>query len=318
MTATEAGAPRPIAIVGYGKIAADQHKPSIDDSPRFRLAAIVSRNAALADTPSYRSLSEMLSAAPEITAVALCAPPQVRFAMAQEAIQAGRHVFLEKPPGATLSEVETLRQRAAENNVVLFASWHSRYAAGVAPAKSWLAAQQVREARITWREDVRVWHPGQEWIWAAGGFGVFDPGINALSILTEILPAPAHLTRAELEFPENRDAPIAARLAFDGADGAAITADFDFRQEGPQTWDIEVRTDQGVLTLKEGGAKLFIDGVERQDSETLASEYASLYARFAQLLDEGRSDVDLAPLRHVADAFMLGRRIQTDAFYDER
>jgi D-galactose 1-dehydrogenase len=42
---------------------------------------------------------------------------------------------------------------------------------------------------VIWREDVRVWHPGQDWIWQPGGLGVFDPGINALSIITHILPA---------------------------------------------------------------------------------------------------------------------------------
>jgi D-galactose 1-dehydrogenase/L-arabinose 1- dehydrogenase len=42
--------------------------------------------------------------------------------------------------------------------------------------------------QLIWREDVRVWHPGQDWLLAAGGFGVFDPAINALSILTRVLP----------------------------------------------------------------------------------------------------------------------------------
>lgn len=41
-----------------------------------------------------------------------------------------------------------------------------------------------------------------------------------------------------------------------------------------------------------------------------------LYKRFAELVKSGTSDVDLAPLRHVADAFMLGRRKFVEAFYD--
>ena len=41
--------------------------------------------------------------------------------------------------------------------------------------------------RIDWRESVRKWHPGQEWVWEPGGFGVCDPGINAMSIFTEIM-----------------------------------------------------------------------------------------------------------------------------------
>ena len=81
------------------------------------------------------------------------------------------------------------------------------------------------------------------------GFGVFDPGINALSILTRILPRPFFLTAAELSFPRNRAAPIAADLVFSDDAGTAIRAEFDWRQTGPQTWDIRVETDAGRLTL---------------------------------------------------------------------
>jgi predicted dehydrogenase len=83
-----------------------------------------------------------------------------------------------------------------EQGVTLFASWHSRFAAGVPAAKAWLATHDIRAVDIQWREDVRRWHPGQTWIWEAGGLGVFDPGINALSILTEIMPREVFVTDA--------------------------------------------------------------------------------------------------------------------------
>ena len=98
---------------------------------------------------------------------------------------------------------------------MLFATWHSRFAHAVAPARAWLDGRTVRSARISWKEDVRHWHPGQAWIWQPAGFGVFDPGINALSILTEILPGAFMVREATLTFPENRDTPIAATLGDD-------------------------------------------------------------------------------------------------------
>ena len=107
---------------------------------------------------------------------------------------------------------------------------------------------------INWKEDVRVWHPGQSWIFEPGGLGVFDPGINALSILTRILPQPLFVTAAELCFPANREAPIAARVSLADAAELPITAEFDFRQTGPQSWDIVVETDEGRMTLSGGGA----------------------------------------------------------------
>ncbi|MFX7849463.1 hypothetical protein ABTK11_20365, partial [Acinetobacter baumannii] len=86
-----------------------------------------------------------------------------------------------------------------------------------------------------------------------GGLGVFDPGINALSIVTEILPQAMFLKQATLEVPSNRQTPIAARLGFTDALGTDVQADFDWRQTGEQTWDIVIETDSTRVHLKKGG-----------------------------------------------------------------
>lgn len=300
-----------VALVGIGKIARDQHVPALAASAQWELAATVSRSGTVEGVPAYTDLARLLDERPDIGMISLCMPPGPRFGYAEAALKAGRHVMLEKPPGATLAEVHALTALAEARGVSLFATWHSRMAEAVAPAKAWLADKTVTRAHITWREDVRKWHPGQDWVFEPGGMGVFDPGINALSILTEILPAPVHLTAAELDFPANRDTPIAARLTFSGG----ITADFDWRQEGPQTWDISVETTSGRLDLRMGGNRLFLDGAEVAGADTIMGEYPALYARMAALVAAGRSEVDLAPMVHVADALTLGRRIMTDAFH---
>jgi D-galactose 1-dehydrogenase len=254
----------------------------------------------------------MLAKRPDIGAVALCMPPQARFPYAVEALAAGRHVLLEKPPGATLSEVHELERLAAQHDRTLFATWHSRFAVAVPAAKAWLADRTIERLAIVWKEDVRRWHPGQEWIWEPGGLGVFDPGINALSILTAIYPRPLHLVSAELFFPENRGTPIAASLRFAGAEGGEVTAEFDWRQEGPQSWDIKADTGTGHMKLSAGGASLAIDGKTVEQAPD--REYAGIYRRFAELIRTGRSDVDLSPMVHVADAFTLGRRVTVEPF----
>ncbi|MBY6048937.1 Gfo/Idh/MocA family protein [Vannielia litorea] len=305
-----------IALVGIGKIAVDQHVPSIAASPEWELAATVSRNGTVEGTPAYTQLSEMLEAHPEIRVVSLCVPPVPRFALAAAALKAGRHVMLEKPPGATLSECHTLEALARENRVTLYASWHSREAAMVPQAKAWLAGKQLTKFTVTWKEDVRRWHPGQEWIWQPGGLGVFDPGINALSIVTEILPDPIHLTSANLDVPENCQAPIGAQLAF-AHPTASVDMTFDWRQTGDQTWEIEAETTEGTLKLLDGGARLQIDGTEQgEDADALKGEYPRLYANLARLVAAGEIDMDLAPMRHVADAFTLGHRTLTEPFHE--
>jgi D-galactose 1-dehydrogenase len=303
-----------IAIVGFGKIARDQHVGAIAATPGATLVAVASRNASLPDLPHFATIEDLLEKGPAIDAVSLCTPPQVRRGQAVAALAAGKHVMLEKPPGIGVAELDPLIAMAAGLKRTLFATWHSRYAPAVEPAREWLATRRILSVHINWKEDVRVWHPGQAWIWEPGGLGVFDPGINALSILTRILSKPVFVTAAELAFPANCQAPIAAKLSLADLDGLPVTAEFDFLQTGPQSWDISVETDRGQMTLSGGGRRMSIEG--KEVAEAPDEEYRELYRRFVKLSVTGASDVDLAPLRLVADAFLLGKRIIVQPFVD--
>jgi D-galactose 1-dehydrogenase len=260
--------------------------------------------------PVFPSTEAMLDAmAGELDAVAVCTPPAVRLAIARAAFAAGLDVLLEKPPAATLGELEEIERLGREAGRTLFTAWHSQHAAAVAGARAALAGKSVRTLQICWHEDVRKWHPGQEWIWAPGGFGVFDPGINALSIATRILPERLFIREATLAFPANRQTPIAARLGFAGG----FEADFDWRYSEGERWTIRVETeDGGTVELLDGGARLSVGG-HAQDVGT-AGEYPSLYARFAELVEAGESEIDREPLRLVADAFLAGARDTVEPF----
>ncbi len=306
-----------IGIIGLGKIAQDQHLPVIKANPGFELLAVSSQRGLSHEDAKYtfQDYRELLKV-PELDAVAICTPPQVRHVIAREALLAGKSVLLEKPPAATLSELEDLRLLAAKMGRTVFTTWHSQYNKAVEEAKKALAGWSIKRLQVNWKEDVRHWHPGQQWIWEAGGFGVFDPGINALSIVTCIMPEPVFVKSASLEFPANRDSPIAANLTFSVSHGEGdLQAVFDWRQTGPQSWDIEIETEAGFkLKLSHGGSCLEIDG--REVVKEQPAEYQGIYERFATLLSERRSVVDAAPFRLVADAFMVGKRVQVEAFED--
>lgn len=304
-----------VAIVGYGKIAADEHVPAIAANPRFELAATVgSRAPQGGGIPGFRRHREMLDTVPDLDAVAICTPPGPRTEIARDCIAAGLHCLLEKPPTQTLSEVEDIACLAEGRQVSCFTTWHSQYNPAVEAAAAALAGKRIARFRIDWRESVRKWHPGQAWIWEPGGFGVFDPGINALSIATRIFPGPLFVREAELEVPENVDMPIAARIGFSSpvADGE-VSAGFDWREEQDEIWTIAVETGDGLrLALSGGGARLEVEGGETLEAPR--DEYPRIYRRFADLIDERRSLVDVAPLRLTADAFLLGRRISVAPF----
>jgi predicted dehydrogenase len=305
-----------IGIIGYGKIARDQHVPAIARLPRFELAATVSRQGKGAEgLPCFTSHGAMIAEA-GLEAVAICTPPAARYHIARECIAAGLHVLLEKPPAVTLGEIEDLACLAEAQGISLFATWHARFNPAVAAAAQALAGQRIASMEIVWREDVRKWHPGQQWIWAPGGFGVFDPGINALSIATHIFPGTLILREAELLFPANRETPIAASLGFSSpAASGALSAEFDWRHSGGEAWTIEVKPEEGpALLLADGGSRLVVGGVEEVGHRE--GEYPAIYVHFAELLANGASHVDLAPLRLAADAFLLGKRTQVEPFED--
>jgi D-galactose 1-dehydrogenase len=301
-----------LGLVGLGKIARDQHLPAITATDGAELIAVASRNSQADGVNHYDDLEAMLAVEPALDAVILCQPPAVRFEAAQTALRARKHVFLEKPPGATVCEVDILAALAREMGVTLFASWHSRFGSAVPAAKQWLRQNPPIRLSINWKEDIRVWHPGQDWILETGGFGVFDPGINALSILTHLLDDAVRVTAATLETPENRGAPVAAKLDMVTAGGVPVAAELDFLQTGPQSWDIIAETENGRMTLSHGGNALSINDASQDVGAE--REYPAMYGHFVDLVRHNKSDVDTAPLQLVADAFMLGEFKRVEAF----
>jgi D-galactose 1-dehydrogenase len=296
-----------IAIVGFGKIAADQHVPSISGNPRFELAATSSRSGQGVQ-PVFTDWRDLLKQVDGLEAVAITTPPGPRYEIVRECIARGLHVLMEKPPTVTLSETDELARLAEAKGVTLFATWHARHNPAVAAAARLLAGERISEMRILWHEDVHKWHPGQGWIWEPGGFGVFDPGINAFSIATAIFPGSLFVRSAELSFPENAQTPIAAEIDFasDVADGP-LNCSLDWRRTEGEEWTISARTTDGTeVRLTEGGSRLFVGGVEQNVCKS--GEYADIYREFVDLIDGRRSSVDVRPLRLVADCLLASRR----------
>ena len=303
-----------LAIVGLGKIARDQHVPALATSPDFELVAVASPNDTLPGVECHADLASLLATNRKLDAVAICTMPQARVALARMALEQGLHVLLEKPPGVSVAEVQSLQDIATRQGLSLLASWHSRHAPAVAAARSWLSERDIRKVHITWKEDVRAWHPGQRWLWEEGGLGVFDPGINALSILTSLLPGRLSVGSATLSIPQNCRTAIAAHLDLVGSAGIAVEMDLDFLQAGPPLWDIDIDTDRGTLVLSQGGHTMAIDG--ELVATARVDEYPGVYAHFAQLIRERRCDVDVAPLRLIEEAYRCGRHLEAPPFVE--
>ena len=295
-----------IAIVGFGKIAEDEHVPAIQGNPRFELVATSSRSGQ-GVAQAFTDWRELIRTVDGLEAVAITTPPGPRFEIARECIAAGLHCLLEKPPTAGLAQIADLDCQAQAAGVSLFTTWHAQYHATVDAAAKALAGKRIKSMDIHWHEDVHKWHPGQRWIWEPGGFGVFDPGINALSIATKIFPGGLFVQTAELQIPGNAQTPIAADIQFSSpeADGP-LRASLEWRRTKDEEWTITIETSDGTaVRLEDGGAKLIANGEVSSDDGI--GEYPDIYRSFVDLIDERRSLVDVAPLQLVADCLLLGR-----------
>ena len=300
-----------IAIIGFGKIAADQHVHSIAETGRLELVATSSRSGQ-GVARSFTDWREMIRSVEGLEAVAITTPPAPRFEIARECILAGLHCLLEKPPTTGLAEIAALECLAEAQQVTLMTTWHAQHHATVAAAAKALAGKRIKSMKILWHEDVHKWHPGQTWIWEPGGFGVFDPGINALSIATKIFPGGLFVESAELQVPANAQTPIAADIVFSSpeADGP-LHASLDWRRSQGEEWTITVETSDGAtVRLEDGGARLLLDGTLQSDDGP--GEYPDIYRVFVDLIDSRASLVDVAPFRLVADCLLIGRTRSVD------
>ncbi len=301
-----------IAIIGFGKIAADQHVPAINGNARFQLVASSSRSGKGVGQ-AFADWRELIRDVEGLEAVAITTPPEPRYDIARECLLAGLHCLLEKPPTTGTAEIADLDCLAQAQQRTLFTTWHAQHHATVDAAAQALAGKRIKSMTIDWHEDVKKWHPGQQWIWEPGGFGVFDPGINAFSIATKIFPGGLFVRSADLLVPKNAQTPIAADIAFSSpeADGP-LTASLDWRRSEGEEWTVTVETENGdTIRLEAGGERLLVNGQPSKDDGP--GEYPDIYRTFVDLIDQRRSLVDVAPLRLVADCLLVGRRTEVDA-----
>jgi len=298
-----------IGLVGLGQITQKQHLPSIAASPDFELVAAASLAGEAPGVPVFRDHLAMLRAHPEIEAVVICTPPRARRQIAVDALLAGKHVLLEKPSAATLGEFEHILRVAAAQGRIVHASWHSQYNDAVERARELLAGQAIASMHMDWKENFHKYHPGQRWIWDAGGFGVFDMAINGLSIMSRIFDPVPYVLDAELRIPADAAVPSGAEVRFGLGDGSApMTASFEWDWQGEDKRELTIATDAGkVLALTASGGRLTVDGIEAVSASR--TEYRDLYRHFAELLRTGKSSTDVVPLRLVADILLQGKPV---------
>ncbi len=264
--------------------------------------------------PVYRDYHQLL-ARDDISAVAVNTPPREHYRMSVDALLAGKDVLVEKPPALTIRECRTMARLAQQVNEVLFMAFHARYSPVIAAASVHLALEKALHVDIRYREDVRRYHVGSDWVFdqQAGGGGVLmDSGINAMSIMTAILPESCcyQILEAAFGYTEGFNVETRADVTFTFGTGGIGRLVMDWMHEGPETRKITCTTTNHVYTidlvqnsLHKDGNMLF--GADRPTLQTVDQhrEYRELYREFGRHLRNRKSHTSCTELEFVADAY---------------
>ncbi|KUG08289.1 Gfo/Idh/MocA family oxidoreductase [Solirubrum puertoriconensis] len=145
-------------LLAYGMSGQVFQAPFVAAHPGFALRAVVERTRKQAQQRypniiSYNSVTELLSD-PAIELVIVNTPNDSHVELTRQALQAGKHVLLEKPVATTPAEVQELWQLARSVNRQIFAYQNRRWDSDFQLVQQVVASGQLGQlAEVTFRFD---------------------------------------------------------------------------------------------------------------------------------------------------------------------
>jgi predicted dehydrogenase len=133
---------------------------------------------------------------PQLDAAIICLPNFLHFPAALAALEAGKHVFCEKPPTMNAAEMKVLHEEAKRRGLVYFFGRQFRFTPGMRAAKELIAAGRlgrIYHAKATWVRSRGIplgiggWFTEKQ---RSGGGALIDIGVHALDSAWYLMGAP--------------------------------------------------------------------------------------------------------------------------------
>ncbi|WP_455424594.1 oxidoreductase [Dryocola sp. LX212] len=327
-----------VGLIGYGYASKTFHAPLIVGTPGMELAAVSSSDAAKvhADWPNMPVVSDPhhLFNDPDIDLIVVPTPNDTHFPLAKAALEAGKHVVVDKPFTVTLSQARELDALAKSRGLLLSVFHNRRWDSDFLTLKTLLADGTLGEVayfeshfdrfrpqvRNRWREQAGV----GSGIWYDLGPHLLDQALNLFGLpvsltvdLAQLRPG-AQATdyfHAVLAYPQRRvvlhgsllAAAESARYIVHGTRGSYIKYGLDPQEDRlkagerlPQEdWGYDMR--DGVLTLAQG------EVMAEQTLLTVPGNYPAYYAAIRDALTgHGENPVPAAQAIQVMELIELG------------
>lgn len=231
---TEGRDPIRIGIIGTGAISQVVHLPILAERDDVDLVAVADSDVHKAEVISRRfSVPVVMDPKDlihfdELDALVLCTPNDTHEEMAIDALEAGKHVLVERPLAATSAGAARVVDAAERAGRVLSVGMPHRYRPEVVALRSfveggelgdlyavrgsWLT-RSVPAMRSTWRSDPEI----------AGGGALVDLGIPALDLCLWVIGFPAIKRVSCLLGPGSEGVECAASLMMETETGVALT-----------------------------------------------------------------------------------------------
>jgi predicted dehydrogenase len=197
------------------------------------------------------AVDDLAALAGRVDAVYVGSPNGAHAAQARAAIDAGLHVFLEKPATPTSEEFAALVEAAASRGVVVFEGMRNAYDPGLVAVRELLPRVGVvrrvsfalcqRSARydlVLQGETPNIFDP------ALSGGALFDLGVYPLSAAVALFGAPDAVTGATVTIATGADGAGTALLTYPG-----FVADIGFSKITASTRPSEIQGELGTLTV---------------------------------------------------------------------
>jgi scyllo-inositol 2-dehydrogenase (NADP+) len=137
-----------VAIIGFGLSGRYLQAPFFETNPNFNLTTIVSANqnpaAFYPNVKVAKSIDEVLADA-TIDLVSICSPNETHYAYTKLALQAGKHVLVEKPFTATSEEAKELISLAKTQHKILTVFQNRRWDSDFLTVKKLIEANRLGE-----------------------------------------------------------------------------------------------------------------------------------------------------------------------------
>lgn len=264
-----------IGIIGTGHISEIycQNLTTVHENTEIVAVADINREAAEKkaakwNIPYVLTVEELL-AREDIDIVVNLTPPKTHYEVIKASLNAGKHVFTEKPLATTAAEADELVELATVKGKMLGSAPETNYGAGVSTAKELINSGVIgkvlyADAHFRWPGDEN-WHPNPAFLYQPGAGPLYDRGPYFLNALVDLLgsadevfamtaigfPTRTITSQPRLGevFPVETPSHVQGMIRFTSGVLATVLLSFDIK--GPKDSAIEVFGTEGSILIKE-------------------------------------------------------------------